>query len=405
MKQNQQHTHCIMHSHGGNRIYGALDITRARNEAQDLMGRIVTTRNRLAALQLGGQAEESELRRLRETIAADAQRYDDLMGAVRLEEGAQAERVAGQFDRRMRDASGRARAAIGGLYRALLTGAQPEAGIRAELSLPTVTTTGTADGGYLLPKTLSDELIREIVEDDSILAEITTTTTHGLEMPRVKTTDVDGDDVDDGKAAPDAGLNADSLIWGRYPYAKNVAVPNSLLADTDTAIESYISARHYEMMRARLCKRLMDKAASGKYTHMSIYHADNAVKAIDGDDLLGGIMKALGDLPTRPAGTYKVALTAAMWMSLIKALANGATALFAAPSKEILGFTPVISNYVDKPIVGNLKTIHLNYDSAISYESERHATLRTTDFVLSTYYDIVIEQPELLRIVNVAAGA
>lgn len=357
------------------------------------------------ALQLGGQAEESELRRLRETIAADAQRYDDLMGAVRLEEGAQAERVAGQFDRRMREASGRARAAIGGLYRALLTGAQPEAGIRAELSLPTVTTTGTADGGYLLPKTLSDELIREIVEDDSILAEITTTTTHGLEMPRVKTTDVDGDDVDDGKPAPDAGLNADSLIWGRYPYAKNVAVPNSLLADTDTAIESYISARHYEMMRARLCKRLMDKAASGKYTHMSVYHADNAVKAIDGDDLLGGIMKALGDLPTRPAGTYKVALTAAMWMSLIKALANGATALFAAPSKEILGFTPVISNYVDKPIVGNLKTIHLNYDSAISYESERHATLRTTDFVLSTYYDIVIEQPELLRTVNVAAGA
>ena len=91
-------------------------------------------------------------------------------------------------------------------------------------------------------------------------------------------------------------------------------------------------------------------------------------------------------------------------MGMIKTLANGAVALFSDPTRQIIGFTPVISNYVDKPIVGNLKTIHLNYDSPIAYETERHAKARTTDIVLSTYYDIQIEQPELLRIVDMQAA-
>lgn len=408
----------------GVRVHAELDIGRARDEAENTRTRLGVARMRLAEMQLSGKAKPEEMDALRGEIERDAQRYSDLMNAVTAAEGEQGARVAGAIDfdspdmglrisknglivRDVRDALGFCSRvsphAMGGLYRALLTGEQPDASVRAELSLPTTVTTGTATGGYLLPKNVSDRLIRDIVEDDSILDAITVTAVTGLELPKVSTEDVDDDDVDDATPAPDAKPTASMINFGRNPYAKCVPVPNSLLADTNTAIASYIDVRHTEMMRARMCKRLTATAPTGKYTHMSVYSPENAIKKASGETLLDGILAAISDLPTRPKGVYKVALSLKQWTSMIKALANGATSLFAAPSKEILGFEPVICGYVDKPIVGNLKTIHLNYDSGVVYESERHAKGRFTDFVLSTYYDIQIEQPELLRIVEVGA--
>lgn len=377
-----------------------LSLEAAVERAQALGTTIRDNRARLAQMVMQDGYDPQDGRALYEQIERDAQVYAQLRSYIEDQQGSAARRLESRMPR---TGGGLDRDAMGGLYRALLVGGAPSTQVRDALSLPTVAESN-ATGAYLLPKTISDQLIRDIVEDDSVLAEITTTSVPGLEQPKVSTTDVDGDDVDDGVEAPDAATSAELIVFGRHPYAKSVPVPNSLLADTNTAIEAYINTRHQEMMRARICKRIFDAAAAGKYTHMSVYHADNAVKDVTGADLLEAIMAALADLPTRPAGSYKVAMTMSHWVSLIKTLSNGATALFSAPSREVLGFEPVISNYASKVLVGNLKTIHLNFDSAITYEPERRAKARKTDFVLSTYYDVQIEQPELLRTATVSGG-
>lgn len=387
----------------GTRARADLSLTAAMQRAERLGADIRKNREALATMAMREGYKPEDGRALYEQIERDVTIHDQLMGFIRDQQEDARASLSARFNERLDGVAARNREALGGLFRAMMTQSAPAVEIRNALSLPTVSS-DTATGAYLLPKTVSDQLIRDIVEDDSILAEFETTAITGLELPRVATTDVDGDDVDDGTDAPDASVTADRLIFGRYPYSKSVPVPNSLLTDTNTAIESYISTRHQEMMRARLCKRAFDTAATGNYTHMSVYHADNKVKNVEGEDLLTGITNALADLPTRPAGVYKVALKMADWMSLIRTLANGATSLFGAPTKEILGFEPVLSNYVTKPVVGNLKTIHLNFDSAIAYETERHAKAGTTDFVLRTYFDIHIEQPELLRTVTVTPG-
>lgn len=387
----------------GGRVYAKADVASLLSRAETLAGEIRALREQLAekASQEGAKAADGKA--IYDQIAEKKALRDQLIESANEEMGAQAQRVAGRMNERLAGVAAANREAMGGLYRALISGAAiPQQTIQA-LSLPTVSS-GTADGAYLLPKTVSDQLIRDIADDGSILSEITVTSVPGLEVPKIATTDAEGDDVDDGTDAPDAKLTSGMITFGRHPYAKAVTVPSSLLADTNTAIESYISVRHTEMMRDRLCKRIFAKAASGNYTHMSVYHSDVGVKTVTGGTLLSGIMSALAELPTRPAGTYKVALTMAQWMGMIQTLANGAVALFSDPTRQIVGFTPVITSYADKVIVGDLKTIHLNYDSAIGYESERHAKARTTDFVLSTYYDIQVEQPELLRIVNVQAS-
>lgn len=402
-KMNERIRYAANRLTAGARVHADLNLTAAMQRAEKLGADIRKNREALAAMAMQDGYNPEDGRTLYEQIERDVRIHDQLMGFIRDQQDDACASLSARFNERLNGVAARNREALGGLFRAMMTQTAPSKEIRNALSLPTVSS-DTATGAYLLPKTVSDQLIRDIVEDDSILEEFETTSITGLELPRVSTTDVDGDDVDDGNDAPDANVTADRLIFGRYPYSKSVPVPNSLLTDTNTAIEAYISTRHQEMMRARLCKRAFDTAATGNYTHMSVYHADNKVKNVEAADLLTGITNALAELPTRPAGVYKVALKMADWMSLIRTLANGATALFGAPTKEILGFEPVLSNYVSKPVVGNLKTIHLNFDSAIAYETERHAKAGTTDFVLRTYFDIHVEQPDLLRTVTVTPG-
>lgn len=406
MKNYKSRMRYLAHAFGRGRVYAALNIQAAQDKAQQLAASIRSKRDQLGEKIAAEGYKPEDGKALYDEIARDKQLYDQLIAAIGEQMEGDRIRVAERFNRRLDEVAGRNRDALGGLFRSMIAGTAPEREIVDALSLPTTVTTGTANGGYLLPKNVSDQLVRDVVEDDSILAEITTTTITGLELPKVSTADTDGDDVADGADAPDATTTASMIQFGRYPYAKCVTVPNSLLTDTNAAIEGYISTRHQEMMRARLCKRLFDTAASGNYAHMSVYDA-TVVKAavVNATALLDGIMDALASLPTRPQGTYKVALKHSDWLGLIRTLANGAMALFNNPTREILGFEPVICNYVGDPIVGNLKAIHLNYDSPIAYEAGRNVKKRTTDFVLSTAYDIQITQPELLRIVKVTAAA
>lgn len=390
----------------GGRFYATFDMQAARDKAQELKARITKAREDLAAMAMAEGYKAEDGRELYAQIERDVEQYNHIACVIEREDAAARARVAQKFNDKLAGVAARNREALGGLFRAMLTGMDAAPEIRAALSLPTVTGGEAGAGATLLPVTVSNELIRDIVEDDTLLSEITVTAIPGLEVPVVDTEDVDGDDVDDGVDAPEATTNAKRLIYGRFPYAKATGVPNSLLDGTDTALESYITTRHSEMMRARMLKRIFDAAATGNYTHMSVYHADNAIEKVTytaEETLLDGIMAALAALPSRPSGVYKVALSMANWMSIIRELANGATALFGTPTREILGFEPVICNYATKPLVGDLKTIHLNYDSPISFETQRFARKRITDFVLSTYYDIHVEQPELLRIVEAAA--
>lgn len=405
MKNYKTRMRYLAHAYGRGRVYARLNIQNMQDKAQQLAKDIRAKRDRLGEMVAAEGYKPEDGKALYEEIARDKALYDQMVAAIGEQMDADCARVAERFNRRLTATGERNRDALGGLFRAMIAGVAPERGIMDALSLPTTVTSGTANGGYLLPRNVSDQLIRDIVEDDSILAEITTTTITGLELPTVATENADGDDVADGTDAPDAAVTAGMIQFGRHPYAKCVTVPNSLLEDTNTAIESYISTRHQEMMRERLCRRIFDTAAAGSYAHMSVYDTTEVnVKKISAEALLDGIMDALAALPTRPQGTYKVAMKHSDWLSLIRTLANGAVSLFGNPTREILGFEPVICNYAVSPIVGNLKTIHLNYDSAVRYEAGRNVKSRTTDFVLSTAYDIRITQPELLRIVTIATA-
>lgn len=386
----------------GIRVRAELDIGRACDEAQALYERLKAARDELAEKQLEGDTPEEELEKLRDQIKASAQRYKDLMGAVEMAKGEQGARVAAQFNRTLGLRESSMQAMRGSLYRSLMTATPIEAKVQAAMSLPTVTDASSGSRSILLPQTRSTELLTEIFADEAFLSEISMTSLPGLTLPRISMADAEGDDdVDEGNDAPDAKLTEGLITFGRFRYSKNVTVPTSMLDGTDTALDSYISARHTNLMRTRIQRRIFDVEASSKYAHMSVYdQTEVKVKEISGTALLDTIISALADLPAEVRSVAKVVLTPAMWLGIVRELTNGAATLFGKPDEGILGFTPVLSDYVTDVIVGDLKTICVNFDAPVRFATEDHAKKGTTDMVLSTFFDIQIQQPERLRIIK-----
>lgn len=384
----------------GARVYAQLDVGKVRSECETLAARMKESRERLAQMQLDGGATDSELQTIRDSIAADAVRYRDLRGALEAEEGAQAQRVAEQFNRRGEQAYAQAR---GGLLRAMIMRATPDARVMAALSLPI--TTGSNPGNGLLPVTVSTDLIGDIYGADEFLGEITVTGIKGLRLPRATTTEkVNDAAVAAGAAATEHDIADDVITFGRFPGRDKVIIPGGVLRGTDTALDSYITEKLTELHQNRMLRRIFAAAPTGDYRHMSVYDSTVGVKSVSGSTTYDAICAALAALPVSARRAAKVAMTPTAYFAMVKELSNGAAALFGAPEQAMLGFSVVLSDYASKILVGDLKVIHVNYDDALAIKSDEDIDLDVTKVVISSDYDVHVTDANRLRIATVGGG-
>ena len=385
----------------GVRVMAAFDIAKARTRCEELRGAIATARTQLAEHVQAGTGTAEELGNLRNTIAHDVQEYNDLMGALETNEQQIAAGVAAQFNRR---AAGRAEAfrdAMGGYFRAAMTGLALPAAVVAALSVPM--TVGQNPGNGLLPVTVSSELIGDIYDDDSLLAAITVTQIPGLRLPKATTEKTVTDEaLESGATATEHTMTDDVLTFGRFPARDVIAVPSSVLRGTNTDLAGYIEGKLQEIHRERMYRRMLSTTASGNYAHMSVYNAAVGVKKVTGATLYDAITAALAALPLAARRVAKVLMAPTDYYAMIKELAGGAQALFGAAAQEILGFEVVLCEGVGNPVVGDLKTIHVNYDDVLGMDVDKVVRTGVTDTVLYGDYDIQIEDANRLRLAAVA---
>ncbi|KAF6602359.1 phage major capsid protein, partial [Bacillus sp. EKM417B] len=81
--------------------------------------------------------------------------------------------------------------------------------------------------------------------------------------------------------------------------------------------------------------------------------------------------KAIADLPEDFRENAKVMMTYADYLEMIETLANGSATLYNAQPEQIIGKQVVFSDAAVKPIVGDFRYSHFNYDPAITYESDK----------------------------------
>ena len=96
-------------------------------------------------------------------------------------------------------------------------------------------------------------------------------------------------------------------------------------------------------------------------------------------------------------------MTPAKWFALIKELTNASATLFGKPDEAALGFKVVLCDWATTTLVGDLKTIHANYDDPLSLKSDEDIDLDVTKVVINGDYDIQIEEPHRLRRLTVGA--
>ena len=383
----------------GVRVMNAVDIGRIRNEAQEVRGRISAARDTLAAHALEGTGTAEELQALRTQIAQDTQRYTDLMGAVQNEEEAARTRVAAQFNSRRNGESMQAHR--GAYYHAVMTGAALTAATVMALSVPQ--TIGANPGNGLLPVTVSDQLIDDIYDDGAFLSAITVTNIPGLRLPKATTTETKTDAaLEDGADATTHEMDDDTIMFGAFPGRDAIVVPTSVLESTHVQLAGYVEGKLQEFHRERMYRRMFATAATGNYAHMSVYNAEVGIKTVTGATMYDAIKNALAALPTAARRVAKVAMTATAYLDMIKELANSAAPLFGAHPEEFLGFEVAFCDNATDPIVGDLKTIHVNYNNTMKIEVDKSAVKGTTTPVLSADYDIQVEDANRLRKATVA---
>jgi len=399
MKNYNQTMRYAARAFGRGRVMAAFDIAKARTRCQELTGSIQSARAQLAEHVQNGTGTAEELQNLRNQIARETQEYSDLSGALQTEENLQRGRVTAQFNQRMGRIAADAR---GALFRAMITGAEVTSQILNAVSAPV--TIGANPGNGLLPVNVSDELIDDIYDDGGFLSAITVTSIPGLRLPKVTTTETQTDAaLEDGADATEHAMEDDQILFGRFPGRECISVPTAVLRGTNTQLDAYLTAKLTEFHRERQYRRMFSVAASGNYAHMSVYNAAVGVKTVTGATLYEGICNAIAALPMAARRVAQVALTPTAYYGMIRELANGAQTLFGTPSEAVLGFKVALCDNAVKPVVGDLKTIHVNYDAPLSLETDMHAKTGVTDVVVSGDCDIQIEDANRLRIVEVAA--
>ena len=295
----------------------------------------------------------------------------------------------------------------GGYFKAAIT-RQP---LSQELRNELVITTGANPGNGLLPVEVSKSLISDIYGEDKFLSAITHTQIKGLRLPKVKATPAsDGVRSPDGTTeAGETQLSDETVNFGRYPGREKIVVPTAILGGTETDLDAYISSRLQYDHRRRMRSRIFAAAGTtGDLAHMSVYTkgaGNPSLPVSQGADTLEAVQNAIADLPEGVREVAKVVMTYADWMEMIKTLANGATALFGAPTKEMLGFEVITCDYVgsDGILVGDLSAIHANYDDPLRLKTDEDIDLDMTKIVIAYDYDIRIEDPNKLRLAKVGA--
>ena len=386
----------------GIRVKAEFDIGRARTRCQELQASFSAARTQLADHVQNGTGTEQDLQALRDQIARETREYSDLMGALQHNEQQMAGQVAAQFNRSWGERTAAFRDAMGGYFRAAITKTALAAGVLAALSIPV--TTGANPGNGFLPITVSNTLIDDIYGDEGFLSAITHSQIKGLRLPKTKTTVTQTTAaVPAGTAATEHEFDDDVILFGRFPGRDKILVPGSVMRGTNVDLAGYIQAKLNEIHQERIYNRMFATGATGDYAHMSLYHADTGIAEVSGATTYEAICAALSALPAKVRAAAKVVMTPMAYFSMIKELSNGAATLFGTPDKAMLGFGVVLCEYATQILVGDLKTIRVNYDDALFLKTDEDIDDDVIKFVINGDYDIQVEDANRLRRVKVAA--
>ena len=310
-----------------------------------------------------------------------------------------------------KDAKVKAKAAF---YRAALLGGDVRKAYEGLGGIPTA----TADLGYgdnLLPTNVSNELLLEPLEENSLRNIEPVSQIPGLEEQKLLFTIEDEDlaDVTDQQTANEIAMEGSSVSYGRFKTKITATIKDTVLHGSDhdivTAVENALRSglAIKEKMRA-----FAPADGSGAYDdahkHMSFYQATEgvtAIKTVTGVDLIDAVTKAWADLPEAFATNADCVMKKTDYYAAIRTLANGNSDLWGKKPEDVLGVPVEFNDRATTPIVGDFRYARQNYDIGTIFETDKDAKKGEYYFVLTAWGDHRIRLKSAFRLAVVDTGA
>lgn len=293
--------------------------------------------------------------------------------------------------------------AKGRFYRAVLMG-EPLSGLpRMVYEQLGAIPEANADQGYgsnLLPTQLSNELLLDPLVEHPLLHRMTVTQITGLEVPKLSfAVDDDAFVTKDGATAKEMKKSADGKIsFGRFKMPIMAKVSETVLRGTPFNIEREVSNALVSQQAAKLLKVTFASAPAVGEEHMSLYASGaNAIIEVQGATLLDAILAAYGDLEEAYSKNASVVMRRLDYINMIRALSNGAESLFGKKPEDIIGIPVDFCDRATTPVVGDFRYLHLNYDMAPLYDTDKDVPAGNRIFSLTHWYDQHVKMKAAFR--------
>lgn len=260
-------------------------------------------------------------------------------------------------------------------------------------------------GSNLLPTNLSNELITEPFEENSLRGLEQTTQIAGHEEPRLKFEIDDEDlleDVIDGETAKEIATSSDTVAYGRYKTKVRIRVSDTTIYGSDTDVVSTVENELRSALARKEKLRAFARSADENHKHMSFYM--NGIKGVTGNNIVSAIVAAIGDLPDLFRDKAKVCMRAADWYTYIQTMANGAESLFGKKPEDVIGYPVIFNDRAVIPIVGDFSYAKQNYDPLATLDSEKDIDTGMFKFVLTAWGDHQIKLKSAFRLASVAVA-
>lgn len=259
-------------------------------------------------------------------------------------------------------------------------------------------------GSNLLPTNLSNELMLDPVVENPLQPYMTVTNITGLEIPKLGfSVEDDAFLSKDGETAKEMKMTGDKISFGRHKMMLRAAVSESVLRSTPLNVEAAVTGGLHSAQAAKVLKVMFAQTPGTGEEHMSLYSTQNGVKSVTGAAMLDAILAAYGDLEDIYAPNARVVMRRADYIAMIRELANGAESLYGKKPEEIIGVPVVFCEKAVTPVVGDFRYLHMNFDMAPLYDTDKDVSVGNRLFVLTHWYDIRVKLAAAFRLAKVSA--
>lgn len=289
-------------------------------------------------------------------------------------------------------------------YRAALTGGDVKKAYAGLGAIPTGSE-NLGGGENLLPTNMSNELLTEPVEENSLRRIEPVSQVSGLEEPKIDFSIEDADlaDVTDEETAKEIEMTGDTISYGRFKTKIVATVKDTVLHGTDTNLVEKIEAALKSGLAIKEKINAFRTATDGTHDHMSFYL--NGIKEVEGPNMVQAVINAWADLPEIFAANAHAVMRKQDYYAGIMAMANGSTDLWGKKPEDVIGIPVEFNDRAVTPIVGDFRFSKQNYDIGTIYETDKDAKKGEYYFVLTAWGDHRIRLKSAFRLAKVTAAA